>query len=218
MWIAKISMKDENDPITSRVKKFNVTVLGYLLSRFKKGNVVYLSGAGLLIGSEENKKAFVKDMKRDKTIKKIELNGDYFITLRAIEGLKSVEETIVDPSLIYPKPITILPSGEEIWEFASWDRSILMKKVNLAKKRYNAKLLRIENKKLGTLAILNVVPELTSKQKKAIEIAMKHGYYDYPRTAGLRKLAKIMGISFSTYQAHLRKAEARLLSYTLKLS
>lgn len=209
-------MHDDEDVISSRVKKFNVTLLGYSLSNFEKNGKTFLSGCGLLIGEEKNKKKFVKDLKKDKRIRKFELKDDFFVALIVRPELASVKEIVAKPSFIYPKPVTILPSGEEIWEFASWDRKSLMNKVHIAEKRYNAKLLKIENKKLGTLAVFNIIPELTKKQRKAIEIAAKQGYYEYPRKSELRELAKKDGVSLSTFQAHLRKAENKLLLDFLK--
>jgi predicted DNA binding protein len=61
-------------------------------------------------------------------------------------------------------------------------------------------------------------PELTDKQKTAIELAIKNGYYEYPRKIELKKLAKIMKVSYSTYQAHLRKAEKSLIPFFFEKS
>ncbi|PIO07661.1 hypothetical protein COU59_03060 [Candidatus Pacearchaeota archaeon CG10_big_fil_rev_8_21_14_0_10_34_12] len=216
MWIAKLRIYDENDMISSRAKKFNVTILGYSLSNFEKRGKIFLSGCGLLIGEDKNKKKFIEDLKKDKRVKKFEINEDFFVTLITRPELTSIKEIIAEPSFIYPKPIVILPTGEEIWEFASWERKPLMEKIKISEKKYNAELLKIENKKLGTLAIFNIIPELTKKQKNALEIAAKSGYYEYPRKTELRELAKVEGISLSTFQAHLRKAENKLLLNILK--
>jgi hypothetical protein len=56
-----------------------------------------------------------------------------------------------------------------------------------------------------------VAPKITVKQRKALELAVHGGYYDYPRKITLEDLAKQMGVSYATYQAHLRKAEQKLL-------
>ncbi|MBI3334087.1 helix-turn-helix domain-containing protein [Candidatus Pacearchaeota archaeon] len=58
-----------------------------------------------------------------------------------------------------------------------------------------------------------VVPELPEKQRQAFRLALKHGYYRWPREADLGKLAQEAGVSVSTFQEHLRKAEARLLPF-----
>ena len=56
-------------------------------------------------------------------------------------------------------------------------------------------------------------PKLTNKQKQAMNLAIKHRYYDYPRKIDVQELAKLSKLSFSTFHAHLRKAEQKLLPY-----
>lgn len=60
---------------------------------------------------------------------------------------------------------------------------------------------------------MKVSPELTERQRRAMELAIKNGYYDSPRKTNIKKLAKISGLSFSTFQVHLRKAEEKLIPY-----
>jgi predicted DNA binding protein len=66
------------------------------------------------------------------------------------------------------------------------------------------------------MGVLAVLPKLTNKQKQALDLAMKYDYYEYPRKIKLEKLAKFMKISLSTYQAHLRKAERKILPFVIK--
>ena len=56
-------------------------------------------------------------------------------------------------------------------------------------------------------------PELTEKQKQAMNLAIKQGYYNYPRKISIEQLAKLSKLSFSTFHAHLRKAEQKLLPF-----
>ena len=50
-------------------------------------------------------------------------------------------------------------------------------------------------------------------QKRAVELAIEKGYYEIPRKIELKELADLMGISYSTYQVHLRKAERNLIPH-----
>ena len=77
------------------------------------------------------------------------------------------------------------------------------------RKIFNGKLISFNSKKVKTIAITTLMPNLTSKQYKAIELAINGRYYGYPRKIEIYKLAKIMGISYSTYQFHLRNAEKK---------
>jgi len=52
---------------------------------------------------------------------------------------------------------------------------------------------------------------LTDKQKAALRTAIAHGYYQHPRESTVEELASISGISRSTFQEHLRKAESKII-------
>ena len=54
--------------------------------------------------------------------------------------------------------------------------------------------------------------ELTSKQADAVLKAHRHGYYTSPRQITTENIAKGLGLSRSTYEEHLRKAENRIMS------
>ena len=49
-----------------------------------------------------------------------------------------------------------------------------------------------------------------------MQIAINSGYYDYPKKITLPELAEKMQISYSTFQAHLKKAEGRIFPSVLK--
>ena len=78
------------------------------------------------------------------------------------------------------------------------------------------KILKIANEKPNEVYFPQVMPKLTKQQKKALEIAIKNGYYDYPRHTELKQLSKEAGISLSTYREHLRKAEKKVLPNLLR--
>ena len=66
--------------------------------------------------------------------------------------------------------------------------------------------------KPSSLLITNVLPFMTERQKEALQLAVKNGYYEYPRQIDLMKLAKIMKVSYSTFQFHLRRAENKIMN------
>jgi len=53
--------------------------------------------------------------------------------------------------------------------------------------------------------------ELTEKQQDALLDAHRYGYYNSPRKVGTEDVAKAAGVSRSTYEEHLRKAENRVM-------
>ena len=81
----------------------------------------------------------------------------------------------------------------------------------MEKDQFDVKILRIENTKLNEVYFPQVMPNLTKHQKHAIELAYKHGYYEFPRKVELEELAKLARISLSTFREHLRKAEKKLM-------
>ena len=55
--------------------------------------------------------------------------------------------------------------------------------------------------------------ELSEKQKKSLDIAIKNGYYAFPRKINLNQLAKIARISKQSFQESLCRAENKLIPY-----
>ncbi len=88
-----------------------------------------------------------------------------------------------------------------------------MKVFRSLQKVKNGELLSINEKKVKSISIIKVHPDLTEKQKKAFNLAIKNGYYSVPRKTSVKKLAKISNLCFSTFQVHLRKAEEKLIPY-----
>jgi predicted DNA binding protein len=56
---------------------------------------------------------------------------------------------------------------------------------------------------------------LTEKQRRVLITAYKLGYYDLPRRIGSEELARKLNLVKSTFVAHRRKAERRLLTEML---
>jgi len=213
MWTAKIKFSGETGRIGSRTKKFNISVSGFPVSFYTKKDGIYVYLVGLLFGEQENKKKFIKDIKKEKGVLHIE-NKDDFIIAQVIEPLKLAP--MYDPKIINLEPIFIDEEGYNHWTIGSWNKEDLMEFIKVAEKEYNGELMSITQKKITNFSILSIQPELTAKQKKAMELAIKENYYSSPRKAELRDLAKIMRISYSTFQVHLRKAEQKLIPFFFK--
>jgi len=47
-------------------------------------------------------------------------------------------------------------------------------------------------------------------------IAYNYGYLDYPRKASADELAELLGISKVTFLYHLRNAQRKLITYSIK--
>lgn len=210
MWVAKFKINGSKALIGNIVKKHKISLSFYPFSFHKTGKVLQIYGAGFLFGQEENKKAFMECLRKHPRTMNLENNGDFAI---ACIREPLLHKLAYHHKIIHLEPIIIEEDGTEFWTLGSWDKKILTDFIDLTEKTHEAKILKIFQKKITNLSILSIQPELTDKQKNAIELAIKNGYYEYPRKIDLKNLAKIKGISFSTFHAHLRKAEQKLLPF-----
>jgi predicted DNA binding protein len=213
MWVAKVKLFGETGKIGSRTKKFNISVSGFPISFYAKKDGIYIYMVGFLFGEQKNKEKFIKDIKKEKGVLHFENKND-FIIAQVIEPLKLAP--MYDSKIINLEPIFIDEQGFNHWTIGSWDKEDLMAFIKVVEKEYNAELISITQRNITNFSIISMQPELTTKQKRAMELAIKENYYSYPRKVELRDLAKIMKISYSTFQAHLRKAEQKLIPFFFK--
>lgn len=54
---------------------------------------------------------------------------------------------------------------------------------------------------------------LTEKQERIFWLALKGGFFDYPRKIGLRELAEKLGVQSSTLSEIMRRGTRRLLEH-----
>ncbi len=214
MWVMKLKVESKNQFLGRMAMKHKVSMTGYPLSYYKDEKWIYLIQCGFMFGKEKNKKRLMSDAKKQPELVKLELKNDFGIL---ITKQPIFTEPIWDPRIIRPSPTIInWKEKKHTWELASFDKKILMKVYALAKKFLGAKMLKLKQEKISNISIVRILPKLTKKQKQALEIAINNGYYDYPKKIKMEKLAKIMGVSYSTYQAHLKKAEGKIMPSVYK--
>lgn len=63
----------------------------------------------------------------------------------------------------------------------------------------------------GTLPTTVTLDGLTDRQREVLEVAYRAGYFDWPRESSGQDVAETLDITSPTLQAHLRKAQKRLL-------
>ncbi len=211
MWVSEFQFDGSNAPIGSIAKKFNISISTYPVSLTEEKNRLLIYFACNIYGSEESKKLMFEYAKKNSRIHFIEQNDDFLIIL--FEEPKSTKP-LYQYNIIHTKPIFISSEGKEIWSVASKNKENLMNFYKVLKKLRNAKMLFIKNKKVNNISIAQIHPELTSKQKQAINLAIEEGYYSIPRKIDVKDLAKKSNLAFSTYQTHLRKAESKLIPFS----
>ncbi len=210
MWIAKLKLLNDGTVIGSRTGKYNVDVFAFHLAYHHGKDCVFVQAAGTMHGKDEDKKALVKELKNDKRVLNFELNGDFFVSFYKLPGdLKMA----YNKDIIRLAPNFISSKGFQTVEVGSFKRDSLARLIRAFKRKYKAELLSIKQSKVKSFYFVKAHPELTGKQKNAIQLAIKNGYYECPRGTDLPKLAKHAGISYSTFQAHIRKAEHKLIPF-----
>ena len=208
MWIAKIKLK-HNCILGNRCEKYKVILQSFAFSTFKQGKIVITSSMHYISGDPTNIENFVKELRKDKDVIRLERKKDMFLLL---EKAKSKAVAFFTPKIIFIKPVLIDLKGYEVWEVGSWEKEEVSNFINKVEKRMDYfELIKFQNIALDTVFFPRLMPNLSEKQKRAIELAIQEGYYDTPRKTDLRKLAKIMGISLATFEQHIRVAEQKLI-------
>ena len=214
MWNLKFSVKNVDSVYTHLTEKFDIVDYFYPVDKFKKNGKVHIMGIHLMQGSEENKNKFAKELKNNKKV--IHFERDHNRIIVEVEEEEKFYELLYDPELYLPEPV-LISKGVENWRVAAWDReklSTLMHELEQWPKRLlDLKIKTIAKDNLKDVYFPKILPTLPTKQKKAFEIAVKNGYYTFPRLMTLAKLATVMGVSAQTFHEHLRKAEAKLLPF-----
>jgi len=215
MWIAKFKNWHKTCLIRPLCMKYNVTDFVYLLNSWTKGKKFYYTELHILEGEEENKNKFIKEFKKDKSIVKFELEGNQIFTLNVLTSKNSnIYFGVFDRRLIYVKPVIQRTDGFEDWEIACWDKKPLMNIMN--NPYFDMNLIYVKEVRGANLFLPQIQPEISEKQKNALNIAIKNGYYNFPRKNDLNKLSRIAKVSKQTFQENLRKAENKLIPFLVK--
>ncbi len=213
MWTLKLETSHEGTLIANLARKHSVSFSGYPIKHHKTKSSIIVQVCGFIDGPQENFNSLVKEGKRDKIIERVYINRDFVIASLRLPSWVSV---LYSPEIIFISPQKYTSDGKETMELASWNKKPLMDLVRTFKQRYNTRVLAFSQKKIKSISLVSLHPELTDRQRLALELAVKNGYYEFPKSITLKQLAKLMGVSFSTYQAHLSKAELHFIPEMLK--
>ncbi|MFH0949546.1 MAG: helix-turn-helix domain-containing protein [Candidatus Aenigmatarchaeota archaeon] len=218
MWVARLKVFIPEDILWKSAEKSNVVMHAYPIKHYIKNYNVYYVVSGVLVGEMSNKRHALTELKNNKWTISLESKGDYFllVTYRPLKIKEEIQQSVFfNLSVLYIKPIIIEPSGFMEITIGSWTKKNMSGIIKYCKDYYKGKLISIKKEKFTSMGILFTFGLLTEKQRKVIELAIKNGYYEYPRQVELKNLAKIIGISFSTYRTHLRKAEKKIMPFLL---
>lgn len=211
MWIIKIVVPYMEKAFLSNLSKnFDVAMIGYPVANQIKEDCVIVTISGFFQGDEKNIKKMIIAAKKDKRMINIETNGNFVITQVSQHILNKY---LFSPGIFHLKPTIVTRNGEYVFELGSFNREALSQIAKAYTGYFNAKIEYFKDKKINAVQTINIYPNLTDKQKKCLDIAIKNNYYDYPRRITQKDLAKIAKISYSTYQFHLQNAEKKVMPF-----
>jgi predicted DNA binding protein len=216
MWTLKMRFWHEGSAVIPLAQKYKLTVLCFPLNRFSKGSYVFLTSAHIALGEQNNVKAYFDEIAKNPRYENLEYEGNLVVyTIKAKKSATHLQ-MYLSPELIFVKPIIVKPDGFEYLHLAALQKSVLTNFLKIAQKWGKVEMQRITEEKVRDFYVPHAMPDLTEKQKKAITLAYKNGYYNFPKKTEIKRLAKIAGLSPSTFQEHLRKAEQRLIPFFLE--
>jgi len=122
---------------------------------------------------------------------------------------KSSYDIVLKNNCLYTSPV-IQKEGFEIYEIITENPEELIKLLNNLEEIGEAKLFSVNR-------INHENPcKLTDKQSKALQLAVSHNFYTWPRKVSLDEVSALIGVKRRTFQENLRKAEAKLIPHLIK--
>lgn len=211
MWVAKLKNWHKDCIIRPNCTEHKVTDQVQLINSWEEQDGFFYTELHILQGEDKQIQKFIKDFKKDKSIIEFEQKGNHIITLNKKSKMESYYGAVFDRRLIYVKPVTQRSDGYEDWHVAAWTKEPI---TNLMKiPTFEMKLISMQQAKYTDLFIPQLMPKISTKQKEAVELAIKEGYYKYPRNIELESLAKIAKVKRQTFNEHIRKAEKKLMPF-----
>lgn len=221
MWLLRLTLQ-HNCIIGNRCKKFHCTSTGYPLDSYSEKGHTYVLHFEKISGTEKNVAAFLHDLKKDNAVARVEINNNTVFFLYKTKEKKAFPGQLshAEKKIFHTKPVFVDEKGYEHWEVCAWNREDISHFISFLKGNtkdlYDFKIQQLRKTKLTEIYFPQIMPTISVNQKKALDLAIQEGYYDYPRHIELRVLAKMMRISLSTYREHLRKAEKATLPHLIR--
>jgi predicted DNA binding protein len=125
--------------------------------------------------------------------------------------------TLESEGHLFLPPSLYAPSGSETYQFLLKDPGLGPDMLNRLRTRVTVETLAIRPLQGPAfegdflIPLRSLVEGLTDRQREALTLALRRGYYRIPRAIHTEDLASRLGISREAFEALLRKAENRLL-------
>ena len=122
---------------------------------------------------------------------------------------RSSYDIVLANNCLYTSPV-IQRDGYEVYDIITEDPQKLVKLIENLDEIGEAKLFSV-----GRITEEHPL-KLTEKQANALQMAMSHNFYEWPRKVSLDEIATMLGMKRRTFQENLRKAEAKVIPHLIK--
>jgi predicted DNA binding protein len=211
MWLLSFTNWHKTCLIRPRCVRYKVADFVYMLNSWVEGASFFYTELHILQGPADGVREFLNVLRKDRTFLKVEVTGNNVFTLNRLPAKENVYDPVFDRRIIYVKPVLQRVDGFEDWELASWEKEPLMRILHVP--AFDAKINFIEQRSIKDIFLPTIYPKIAEKQREAVELAVKEGYYEYPRRIHLEKLSEISGVKRQTFQQNLRRAERKLVPF-----
>jgi predicted DNA binding protein len=226
LWTAKLRGYDEGNILAQRAKRHSLTIHYYPINFYEKKRAFYFIASGIVKGTPPHIEQCFRELKalrrpvNGRYVVKLEHRNEAFLSItahRASAEFRNMVRHFYNPGLIHRKPAIIYPSGHEEWEVCAFDKRDLDRVLRIGERLYKLELISLRRTSMPGVQVMAAAPRLSKCQKEALELALKHGYYSYPRKIELSELARSNHNAASTFHAHLRKAENKVMPHVFGL-
>ena len=215
MWVTSLIATNKSAFISQLANKYNTSFFGYPLNIQRVRGKLFVTFYGFTNATKQTNAAMFADMQESSLVRNVELHENSFIL--CMEQPKESEH-LYSANILYLKPILVKPNFEQVYTLASWNREDLNAILKSTIPKVKFKLQYIKEEPIANIGLFTPT-NLTNKQSDAFALAKSEGYYTFPkRNAHLHDLAKKSKLSLATYQAHLRKAEQKILTTYVNLA
>ena len=152
----------------------------------------------------------IKSYQMVESVKVIDKYEDSALIRTIWTNKQSSYEIVLKNNCLYTSPV-IQKEGYEVYDVITEDPKKLVKVLGELEYIGEAKLFSVERVDSEENPF-----KLTNKQSKAIQLAVSHDFYEWPRKVSLDEVGAMVGMKRRTFQENLRKAEAKIIPYLIK--
>ncbi|HLD75600.1 MAG TPA: helix-turn-helix domain-containing protein [Candidatus Norongarragalinales archaeon] len=212
MWVAELKVWRKDSIGTRKTADLDVVAASYYLNAFRKRGEGHV--AKVLVVRGKDKEKYKEIFQKHPRLNVHAIEGDQIFYEHKILGSPNVKAE--GEGIFFIKPI-VAKNGFETWTVASWDKSKIRQFIRNTKASGGVRIELCSLKKKSVDVFLSsALNRLTAKQRESLELAMRQGYYEFPRRHSLEQIARQLGVDESTFREHLRKAESVIMKSALE--